>query len=1544
MLVKINSKNVKELLSSGITPHTLEVIENAKKTGSVFRSKNDLINIGIPLSEIELLAGNVSYGTPDPEQDIQLATIHTEPSLTEYTLYVKYNNKKTDEEIQDIYMLDEDGTTKISYDNLVAGDNFTIFIKAPNGAIVDTQVGTVKTQFQSVKKAALNTVRMKIEPYRQIQTTNNVIGTPSKIKGKLISNKAGNKLEKIQIVFFAATASDAAGNPEYYPVAYAETETGGYFFSSPLQFRANTDYNNLINAKAVIAVEGSPSVNIKLEPGAVPADGSLRKGQLPGRVILYLEENNTGTNPGEDCGCGCNDLNFHEKKVLDEFSYYTVIRTTEPLIKANQIKDVEEINAEDLLNGLRLDADVRKLIEGLKAPTTLFRNFVNRNGFITKDNAGLLVKQAQLSELKRRLNKKVTTLQGRVSLDNDTQVDWDENPTIYEAVSIAHGHLLNFKQEWYSAGYSIGDLLYSLPLAPGQKKQIVVFDWDRKDSASNTQRLDYQESLYNSLSRDRDVNEVANATLKEKSFGGSIAGAGGQAGGVGGIVGGLIAGVAGGFGIGGSIAGQSSSRSTTASSQQNIHDRTVQAASSVRSQRSTVIQTVSQGERFQVSAEVIANYNHCHAMTVEYFEVLRHFEITTRLANVQECLFIPLAFSPFDRKKALRWRDILSANLTNRELRKGFAAIERIEEELESAAINYYDQIGFPRNSYSELPLRYVEGEVYIEFQLQRPADKIENDGSTSFLGSAWDAFTSFIPNSPIEFFERFIKGHQKKDDSFFNNAGPSIAENLISRLEFYAIKRGQSAVKLPIDATLLSDFQHRVPLNVSLRMQSDFAAEVRREDIDFIEIRIQPENASWFQNIRNLLNAGVRMIVHSGSMRYRTDLSNDYLFRSSLIKNDLTVDGDNVRIFTPLNREELRNPKNEDIEACNSLLHHLNENLEVYHQVLWLNMDDQRRFLLLDGFLAPGRANGRSVASVVENKLIGIVGNCLVMPVAPGFKLDPTLDEKVDLFQHYYEDPLDPIHTTLPTKGVFAEAVMGKCNSCEKKDETRFWRWEESPIPDSPTTINPINTPVPQNIQPNLQGRDFPSPIINLQNAPALPDPQGYGSLVQLLSNPNLFRDITGLTENQRNALAAFQTSMNGAQSFAGMAKDLEMQRQNLQHSDSILDNIRNSPELTAEEKSGLIKDHLQQQIDGGQSKKADLEKGEPSLTKAAVDAAGKGQNVKATRSDQNGNSETLETGSQGIMKSTTSPLSFSAFPDLVVEETTRFDADPGKIDNIFHDFKILNKGKNNLLLLFKREIDLEKGGNQITRTRFENLIAAPNNPAELHIQIPLNQGAGEKLLSYGGGTKNAALYAPNAAIAPQNTLYLLPFPVNVDVVCTQSFLTFNAGNLTHKGDDKFAVDFSQPAAFSATGMEIFAARDGVVVEVKDSEPEHPSGYTPVPADEPKANFVKVIHSDNTYTKYGHIRFGSARVAKGDVVKAGQTILGMTGNNGFSTGPHLHFAIERTKAVSQQDITDALMDDDKNLVISYETLEFRFHDGSGTAIVPKEATTYKRI
>ncbi|MDF1931216.1 hypothetical protein PGH45_15820 [Legionella pneumophila] len=44
---------------------------------------------------------------------------------------------------------------------------------------------------------------------------------------------------------------------------------------------------------------------------------------------------------------------------------------------------------------------------------------------------------------------------GRVVLNSENSVDWDLEPTLYQAVSVAHGHLLHFKSEWIADGYSL---------------------------------------------------------------------------------------------------------------------------------------------------------------------------------------------------------------------------------------------------------------------------------------------------------------------------------------------------------------------------------------------------------------------------------------------------------------------------------------------------------------------------------------------------------------------------------------------------------------------------------------------------------------------------------------------------------------------------------------------------------------------------------------------------------------------------------------------------------------------------------------------------------------------------------------------------------------------------------------------------------------------------------------------------------------------------------------------------------------------------------
>ena len=85
----------------------------------------------------------------------------------------------------------------------------------------------------------------------------------------------------------------------------------------------------------------------------------------------------------------------------------------------------------------------------------------------------------------------------------------------------------------------------------------------------------------------------------------------------------------------------------------------------------------------------------------------------------------------------------------------------------------------------------------------------------------------------------------------------------------------------------------------------------------------------------------------------------------------------------------------------------------------------------------------------------MGIVGNNLVLKVIPGERLDPVFKGVENLLEYYKPTTKpDPFRVSVPTKGVYAESVMGKCNSCEEIDETRHWRFNDEPCGTKPTAI----------------------------------------------------------------------------------------------------------------------------------------------------------------------------------------------------------------------------------------------------------------------------------------------------------------------------------------------------------------------------------------------------------------------------------------------------------------------------------------------------------
>lgn len=159
-------------------------------------------------------------------------------------------------------------------------------------------------------------------------------------------------------------------------------------------------------------------------------------------------------------------------------------------------------------------------------------------------------------------------------------------------------------------------------------------------------------------------------------------------------------------------------------------------------------------------------------------------------------------------------------------------------------------------------------------------------------------------------------------------------------------------------------------------------------------------------------------------------------------------------------------------------------------------------------------------------------------------------------------------------------------------------------------------------------------------------------------------------------------------------------------------------------------------------------------------------------------------------------------------------------------------------------------------------------------------------------------------------NYVFTLPWIRGEAYTVNQGF----NGRLSHKGRDAYGADFDLPE-----GTPVTAARSGLVVSLENNS----NIGGPDESYREMANYVLLGHSDGTMTRYFHLSRGSVTVNIGDWVETG-TVLGRSGNTGFSTAPHLHFDVVRpTRALDLQ------------------TMPFLVWS-RGDAVAPKEGWTYQ--
>ena len=779
------------------------------------------------------------------------------------------------------------------------------------------------------------------------------------------------------------------------------------------------------------------------------------------------------------------------------------------------------------------------------------------------------------------------------------------------------GYAVRHRQDWVNLGTFLGEIQHSLALAPGESRNIATIDWKRTQLTRREEDTDATELLTNELVHVRALDEVARSTAFEHQFGGtgiaagtasgSVASvlsaslAGGVAGAVpaaavGGIVGALVGTPAGGppgtgigaaigaaggamigFGVGAAIAG-SAALLATANAQlgvirsdstgnrrifadiaQDITETTSQKASSIRSLWSTVFVSDTQAENESLQTRNVTNYNHSHAMTVQYFEVLQRYRTEIRPTDVEPFLFLPFRPLEFTFDLIADYWSILRQAIQDSGTRHRFdAVLAQFDTETDAFSTSDGDQLVDILVSINRTvaPSPFVVPAPF-EVRLLGPSPVIKRIGTTSvrfdFSDEPRDAVgvtgvqvRGLRPGEPVTVMARS------------RVEAPDAAERLVSsvsdrltasesgrvRFDFRVGGVGPTAEELQASANEIQRYfnAHRYRFTRLLLLSIE-----REQLIDLVEALILrrafvadftpsplsarpdiPAALPGFAQLKPTIGTALASVL-TGSLRQT--ILGDLVSLDQAPTNEVLVHVDaainqaasGFRRLSQLPAGQ-RKPKIAEVLAPVSSA--LQAAKVVAEPTITTGLRDlldeaAKKFDLEPAF----REHAVRLVEFIDPTPFAITGNTLVFRMrtpsaaVAGLNLVTTTELKdVAEFPDEIQRALETRKAAneaeirdvyLPTSGVFAEALLGRANASEKLDVSRFFNWQDSPIPHLAPAIAQLEAGIrskdPLDVSPTIS----PS-VLNLINPSAFPDPTGMASVLAAIQNGNIFRDMS--------------------------------------------------------------------------------------------------------------------------------------------------------------------------------------------------------------------------------------------------------------------------------------------------------------------------------------------------------------------------------------------------------------------------------------------------
>ncbi|MCA9333794.1 hypothetical protein KC963_01990 [Candidatus Saccharibacteria bacterium] len=607
-----------------------------------------------------------------------------------------------------------------------------------------------------------------------------------------------------------------------------------------------------------------------------------------------------------------------------------------------------------------------------------------------------------------------------------------------------------WKQTWTLKGFSRGNLLHTIALAPLEQVTLQVFSWERRSRSleqSSETEIDQQTELEQTT---RDTEDVFREMIAKRDFAWQLSGSldASYSNGVASIQ----------VNANGSVSDTTSIVATARNSSQHVSESTVKATSRVRSRRITrITQTIESGREERIT-RLIHNPNQCHTLTLDFFETLAHYEIQLEFVKQRMQLVVlvpnPIRYNDFSSEIIRRNETTLRNALIEPALLDGFESCRMVAAydearkilSLQQSETTKLDDLKSQRDQPAStgVPDPAAPQQAEVERIVNEMIAALKTIRTNAEIDSAMVAIRDRKPVSELV--------RSKGQKWLFINFCASKFPALLATLDELA--SGSTAALTAAQKILAVLPKPDAPTNLgNLNQMSDkdkeescIASKLREEKSGQRVYMVMEWDWAWWtgrlreEGLYNANDAGLGGLaeqLQKAWQAWEAKKAQGAAMKDQEVtkteaegRQDKATSDDKLAMAFPL--DELARA----YERTKVLQDHFNEHREFYNYALFQALPPSEQALRI-----VEASNGRLQVGLFEPRVVAMNGSRLVVPLTPlaGSQMlrDFVTNLANDLEQAFSQTLKTSDTAILPTPGMTVSSRLGNCSSCEEYIET---------------------------------------------------------------------------------------------------------------------------------------------------------------------------------------------------------------------------------------------------------------------------------------------------------------------------------------------------------------------------------------------------------------------------------------------------------------------------------------------------------------------------